>query len=58
MVSLQVLACVVIPVIVLGLIVTRPTALMTLPSVVVDLAIGVVIILPIVAIQRWRSRKK
>ncbi len=58
MVSLQVLACVVIPLVVLGLIVTRPAALMTLPSVVVDLAIGVVIILPIVGIQRWRSRKK
>jgi Sec-independent protein secretion pathway component TatC len=41
----------------LGVLLLRPHALFTLPNVLVDLLIGIVIILPIIALQTWRSRK-
>jgi len=56
-VTLRLLACTIIPLVLLGLMLTRPAVLMALPSLVLDLVIGVVIILPIVAIKVWKSRK-
>ena len=58
MVRWRALACLVIPLVLLGGMVARPSALMTLPSLVVDLAIGIIIILPIVAIRMWRSPRR
>ena len=55
--ALRLLACTIIPLVLLGLVLTRPAVLMALPSLVLDLVIGVVIILPIVAIKVWKSRK-
>jgi hypothetical protein len=55
--TLRIAVLILIPVTVLGLLLIRPHVLVALPSAVVDLLIGVVIILPIVALQNWRSRK-
>ena len=51
------IAVFIIPMILLGVLLTRPHALFVLPSLLVDLLIGIIIILPIVALQAWRSRK-
>ena len=48
---------VLIPAILAGLVLVYPHAVFRLPSLVVDLLIGLIIILPIVALQTWRSRK-
>ena len=48
---------IIIPLILLGVLLIRPHALFILPSLLVDLLIGIIIILPIVALQTWRSRK-
>jgi hypothetical protein len=45
-----------IPMMLLGVLLIRPHALFILPSLLVDLLIGIIIILPIIALQTWRSR--
>jgi len=55
--TLRIAALIVIPLTVLVVLLLRPYVLFALPSVVVDLLIGIVIILPIVALQTCRSRK-
>jgi hypothetical protein len=55
--TLRIAALIVIPLTVLVVLLLRPRVLFALPSVVVDFLIGIVIILPIVALQTWRSRK-
>jgi hypothetical protein len=55
--TLRIAAFILIPMILLGLLLIRPHALLMLPSWLVDLLIGIIIILPIVALQTWRSRK-
>jgi hypothetical protein len=55
--TLRIAALIVIPLTVLVVLLLRPHVLFALPSVVVDFLIGIVIILPIVALQTWRSRK-
>jgi hypothetical protein len=55
--TLRITALILIPMLLLGALLIRPHALFVLPSLLVDLLIGIVIILPIVALQTWRSRK-
>jgi uncharacterized membrane protein len=55
--TLRIAAFILIPMMLLGVLLTRPHALFMLPSLLVDLLIGVIIILPIVALKTWRSRK-
>jgi hypothetical protein len=55
--TLRIAAFILIPMILLGLLLMRPHVLFMLPSWLVDLLIGIIIILPIVALQTWRSRK-
>ena len=55
--TLRIAALLVIPVPVLVVLLLRPHALFVLPTVVADFLIAIVIILPIVALQTWRSRK-
>ena len=55
--TLRIAAFILLPMMLLGVLLLRPHALFTMPSVLVDLLIGIVIILPIVALQTWRSRK-
>jgi len=55
--TLRIAVFIIIPVILLGVLLIRPHALLILPSLLVDLLIGIIIILPIVALQTWRSRK-
>ena len=55
--TLRIAAFILIPMMLPGVLLIRPHALSVLPSLLVDLLIGVVIILPIVALQTWRSRK-
>jgi hypothetical protein len=55
--TLRIAAFILLPMMLLGVLLLRPHALFTLPSVLVDLLIGIVIILPIIALQTWRSRK-
>jgi hypothetical protein len=55
--TLRIAAFIVLPMMLLGVLLLRPHALFTMPSVLVDLLIGIVIILPIVALQARRSRK-
>ena len=55
--TLRIAASIFIPMILFGVLLIRPRALFILPSLLVDLLIGIIIILPIVALQTWRSRK-
>ena len=55
--TLRIAAFILLPMMLLGVLLLRPHALFTMPSVLVDLLIGMIIILPIVALQTWRSRK-
>jgi hypothetical protein len=55
--TLRIAVFIIIPMILLGVLLIRPHALFILPSLLVDLLIGIIIILPIVALQTWRSRK-
>jgi hypothetical protein len=55
--TLRIAAFILLPMMLLVVLLLRPHALFTMPSVLVDLLIGIVIILPIVALQTWRSRK-
>ena len=55
--TLRIAVFIFIPMMLLGALLIRPRALFMLPSLVVDLLIGIIIILPIVALQTWRSRK-
>jgi hypothetical protein len=55
--TLRIAAFILIPMMLLGVLLIRPHALFMLPSLVVDLLICIIIILPIVALQIWRSRK-
>jgi hypothetical protein len=55
--TLRITALILIPMLFLGVLLIRPHALFVLPSLLVDLLIGIVIILPIRALQTWRSRK-
>jgi hypothetical protein len=55
--TLRIAAFIFLPMMLLGVLLLRPHALFTMPSVLVDLLIGMIIILPIVALQTWRSRK-
>jgi hypothetical protein len=55
--TLRIAALVVIPLIVLVVLLLLPDALFVLPSFIVDFLIGIVIILPIAALQTWQSRK-
>jgi hypothetical protein len=55
--TIWILLCIVIPLILLIWIVARPSMLMTWPSLVVDLVIGIIVILPIVAIRLWRTHR-
>ena len=55
--TLRIAAFIFIPIILLGVLLIRPHSLFVLPSLLVDLLIGIIIILPIVALQTWRSRK-
>jgi len=54
-VTIWIILCIVIPLILLIWIVARPSMLTTWPSLVVDLVIGIIVILPIVAIRLWRT---
>ena len=53
--TIWIILCIVIPLILLIWIVARPSMLTTWPSLVVDLVIGIIVILPIVAIRLWRT---
>jgi hypothetical protein len=55
--TLRIAVFITIPMILLGVVLIRPHALFVLPSLLVDLLIGIIFILPIVALQTWRSRK-
>jgi hypothetical protein len=55
--TLRIAAFILLPMMVLGVLLLRPHTLFTMPGVLVDLLIGMIIILPIVALQTWRSRK-
>ena len=55
--TLRIAASIFIRMILFGVLLIRPRALFILPSLLVDLLIGIIIILPIVALQTWRSRK-
>ena len=55
--TLRIAACILIPLMLLGVLLMRPHALFMLPSLLVDFLIGIIIILPIVALQTWWSRK-
>ncbi len=55
--TLRIAAFIMIPLLLLGLLAVRPHALAVLPSFLVDLLIGIIIILPIIALQTWRSNK-
>jgi hypothetical protein len=55
--TLRIVVFTIFPMFLLGVLLIRPHALFVLPSLLVDLLIGIVIILPIVALQTWRSRK-
>ena len=55
--TLRIAACILIPMMLLGVLLMRPHALFMLPSLLVDFLIGIIIILPIVALRTWRSRK-
>ena len=55
--TLRTVVFTVFPMILLGMLLIRPHALFVLPSLLVDLLIGIIIILPIVALQTWRSHK-
>jgi hypothetical protein len=55
--TLRIAAFILIPMILLGVLLILPHALFILPSLLVDLLIGIIIILPIVALPTWRSRK-
>ena len=55
--TFRLIGLVLIPAILAGLVLVYPHAVFRLPSLVVDLLIGLIIILPIVALQIWRSRK-
>ena len=55
--TLRIAAFILLPMMLLGVLLLRPHALFTMPGVLVDLLIGIIIILPIVALQTWRSRK-
>jgi len=55
--TLRIAAFIFIPMLLLGVLLLRPHALFIMPSLLVDLLIGIIIILPIVALQTWRSRK-
>ena len=54
--TLRIGAFILIPAMLLGVLLIRPHALFVLPNLLVDLLIGIIIILPIVALQTWRSR--
>jgi len=54
--TLRIVVFTIPPMIVLGVLLI-PHALFVLPSLLVDLLIGIIIILPIVALQTWWSRK-
>jgi hypothetical protein len=55
--TLRIVMFTIFPMIVLGVLLIRPHAFFVLPSLLVDLLIGIIIILPIVALQTWWSRK-
>jgi hypothetical protein len=55
--TLRIAAFILIPIMLLGVLLIRPHALFMMPSPLVDFLIGIIIILPIVALQTWRSRK-
>jgi hypothetical protein len=55
--TLRIAVFIFIPMMLLGALLIRPHTLFVLPSLVVDLLVGIIIILPIVALQTWRSRK-
>jgi hypothetical protein len=56
--TVRIAALILIPMLLLGALLIRPDALSILPSLLVDLLIGIIIILPIVALQTWRSARK
>jgi hypothetical protein len=56
-VTLRIAAFIMIALLLLGLLAVRPHTLAVLPSFLVDLLIGIIIIWPIVALQTWRSNK-
>jgi hypothetical protein len=55
--TLRIAAFILLPMMLLGVLLLRPHAMFTMPGVLVDLLIGMIIIPPIVALQIWRSRK-
>jgi hypothetical protein len=55
--TLRIAVFIIIPMMLLGVLLISPHVLFMLPSLLVDLLIGIIIILPIVALQTWRSRK-
>jgi zinc-ribbon domain len=55
--TLRIAAFILIPMMLLGVLLIRPHALLMMPSLLVDLMIGIIIILPILALKTWRSRK-
>jgi hypothetical protein len=55
--TLRIAAFIFLPMMLLGVLLLRPHALFTMPSVLVDLLIGMIIILPIIALPTWRSRR-
>ena len=55
--TVRLVACAIVALTLLGLIVTRPSALLRLPSLLVDLIIGLLVVLPLVAIRAWKSRR-
>jgi len=57
-VTVRLVACAIIALTLLGFMLTRPSALLRLPSPVVDLIIGLLVVLPVVAIRAWKSRKE
>ena len=57
-VTVRLVACAIIALTLLGFMLTRPSALLRLPSPVVDLIIGLLVVSPVVAIRAWKSRKE
>jgi hypothetical protein len=55
--TLRIAAFILLPMMLLGVLLLRPHAQFTRPTVLMDLLTGMIIILPIVALQTWRSRK-
>jgi hypothetical protein len=55
--TLRIAGFILLAMMLLGVLLLRPHALFTMPSGLVDLLIGMIIILPIGALQTWRSRK-